>query len=373
MGSSIRLGKILGVPLGVHYSWFLVFLLVTFILSRQLAQDYSSWSSYEHWLVAIATSLLFFISVVVHELSHSLVAIWRGIPVKGITLFVFGGVSQISHEARRPSTELLVAGVGPFSSLLLGALFGGLTFILKPLNEHLFAMASILVWVNIALGVFNMMPGFPLDGGRILRAVVWGTTGNYWRATLIASLAGRGLAFAIIGGGILTVVMGGPFGGVQGLWLVLIGWFLERAASASYHQFRIRQRLRDVTVREIMSTDYQLVPPNISLMEFMNRYGTVPGRRSFLVGTDNRVDGVATLSAAKKVPVSQRGQMMVRFIMKPVDTAHVSPEDKANTALELMDSEELHQLPVYKDGLLVGIVERSGVLKVAMKRKARVT
>lgn len=370
MASSIMLGKILGVPLRVNYSWFLVFLLVTFVLSRQLGQEYSSWYSYERWLVAVATSLVFFMSVVAHELSHSLVAIWKGIPVKGITLFLFGGVSQIAHEARRPSTELLVAGVGPLSSLLLGAFFWGITFILRPLDQHLFVMASILFQVNIALSVFNMMPGLPLDGGRILRAVVWGTTGNYWRATLIASLAGRVLAFAMIGGGIFMVA-GARFTGVQGLWLVMIGLFLEMGASSSYQQIRIKQRLRDVTVKGIMTTDYLLVPSNISLTEFETRFAIVSGGRRFLVGTETRVEGLVDWSKAKKFSVSQRGQMTVRVIMQPMDNKHVSPGDEANTALDVMDSEGLHQLLVFQDGLVVGIVERKDLVKPVAKRQTR--
>ena len=170
MGSSIRLGKVFGIPVGVHYSWFLVLLLVTYLLSDQFGD------SYQGWIAAIATTLLFFLSILAHELCHSIIAVLRGLPVKGITLFIFGGISQIAREANCPLTEFMVAIVGPLCSLLLGFSFWGLYFALRPVSHTLSDMASVLAYANIVLAIFNILPGFPLDGGRVLRAILWWST-----------------------------------------------------------------------------------------------------------------------------------------------------------------------------------------------------
>ncbi len=174
MGGNIRLGKILGIPLNVSYSWFIILGIVTFLLADRFGDQNPGWSTAEHWLIGAATSLLFFVSVLVHELSHSVLAINRGIPVKGITLFIFGGISQIAREAQRPFVEFIIAGIGPLSSFILGGLFLGLYVVTRDTSAHLGEMAFTLAFINFSLGIFNMLPGFPLDGGRVLRSIIWG-------------------------------------------------------------------------------------------------------------------------------------------------------------------------------------------------------
>ena len=254
MDTSIRLGKILGIPIGVNYSWIFVFILFIFLLARQFSQIHPAWDAPQAWSIALITTILFFLSVLVHELSHSLLAVRKGIPVIGITLFLFGGVSQLSHEARRPMTEFLIAVVGPLTSILLAVVFGVLGFVLSsgippwedvlsnPNPTSLEVISLHLAWINMGLGLFNLLPGFPLDGGRILRAVVWGLSGSYWRGTQVAARAGQFWGGLIIATGLVWLHFGQTFSGV---WFALIGLFLFYAATVSYRQERNRESMKE--------------------------------------------------------------------------------------------------------------------------------
>ncbi|MFQ5827256.1 MAG: site-2 protease family protein, partial [Dehalococcoidia bacterium] len=207
MSYSFRLGRLFGIPIYLHISWFIIFALVTLSLSRiYFPSLYPNWSSGLYLIVGVATSLLFFASVVAHELTHSLVSRLNGIPVKSITLFIFGGVARITREAGKPMAELVMAAAGPASSLVIAGLFGLLWWLAGPHSEPISALAGWLGGINIALAVFNMIPGFPLDGGRVLRSLIWRLTGNYKRATRLASLAGRGVGYTLITVGILWAV-----------------------------------------------------------------------------------------------------------------------------------------------------------------------
>ncbi len=226
MKDSIGLGKILGIPLRLHYTWFIIFVLVTASLVLSFSGDYPI---EQRVGLSILTSILFFGSIIIHELAHSILAMRNGIPVKGITLFVFGGVSQIAKEATHPRAELLIAVVGPLASLAMAGIFYGLHFLVHGL------LAAFMWWlaiINVALAVFNLIPGFPLDGGRIFRAIIWHRTGDYRKATNVASKVGQGIAYAFIIGGI--AIMFAQQLWFNGLWLIFIGWFLHDAARASY-------------------------------------------------------------------------------------------------------------------------------------------
>ncbi len=222
MDASIRLGKIFGIPLGINYSWLVVFVLVIFLMSSNFQDMYPRWTTESRWAVAVLTTVLFFLSVLLHELSHSLVALAWGIPVKGITLFIFGGVSQLGHDAQRPLTEFLVSVVGPVTSLALALLLWLAWELVGGYSSHLNAVLFTLFAINLSLGIFNMLPGFPLDGGRVLRAGIWGATGNYWLATRLALHAGQGIGIIMVAGGIFWAVTGS----FQAVWLALVGGFL---------------------------------------------------------------------------------------------------------------------------------------------------
>jgi len=231
MGRAFSLGKVFGIEFRLHYTWFVIFILVTVSLV------FPHWLSPLYWIMAIAASLLFFASVLAHELAHSLVGRANGIPVKSITLFIFGGVALMTREATRPNAELKMAAAGPACSLAIGGLFALIWLVTRGVATSVAEMAGWLAVINIALAVFNMIPGFPLDGGRIFRAILWRATGNYQRSTLLATWVGRGVAYLFILGGILIILLH-PFGlsWFDGVWLAFIGWFLGNAASASYRQ-----------------------------------------------------------------------------------------------------------------------------------------
>ena len=238
MKGSLSLGKVLGIPIQLHVSWFLIAILITWTLaSGYFPQEYPGWQAATYWLVGAVTAALFFASVLIHELAHSVLALREKVPVKSITLFIFGGVAQIGSEPPTAGAEFRIAIAGPVSSLGLAAIFGGLGAALGD-SAVLAAPLAYLGRINLMLAVFNMIPGFPLDGGRVLRAALWALGGNFQNATKWASRAGRAVAYGFILVGVGQVLLGG--GLLNGLWIVFIGWFLNNAAESSYQQVVLR-------------------------------------------------------------------------------------------------------------------------------------
>ena len=237
MGASLRVGRVFGIPIEINASWTVAFLLLTFVLAQEFGESNLGWPAAQRWLVAITIVILFFLSVLAHELSHSVLARRQGIPVQGITLFIFGGVSRLGQEPGRPLTEFTVAVVGPVTSIVLAAIFGGIWYLLGARDTTIDVVLFLLAWYNLILGLFNILPGYPLDGGRMLRALVWWLTGSHQKATRVATRAGQA-----IGG--LTVLIGlilGLFVNViDGVWVALIGGFLFSVATASYREERSR-------------------------------------------------------------------------------------------------------------------------------------
>jgi len=259
MGAVFNLGKLFGIQFRLHFSWFIIFILVTVSL---VYPDYSEWL---YWIIGIVTSLLFFASVVAHELAHSLVGRANGIPIQSITLFIFGGVAQMTREATRPSAELKMAVAGPTCSLVISGLFG-LLLLIPEIPEPVAVMISWLAIMNGILAAFNLIPGFPLDGGRVFRSLLWRFTGSYSHSTRIATRVGQGIGYSFILGGIsiTLITLLRPFGlsWFDGLWIAFIGWFLESAASASYRQLRWQEALSGFTASEVKPPDYPAVPPD---------------------------------------------------------------------------------------------------------------
>ncbi|MDP2731258.1 MAG: site-2 protease family protein [Dehalococcoidales bacterium] len=246
MGKTFKLGKLFGIQFGLHFSWFIIFILITASLVHP---DYSDWFS---WFTAISTSLLLFASVVAHELAHSLVGRANGIPVKSITLFIFGGVAQMTREAARPGAELKMAVAGPASSLIIGAFFSLLWLLLSDIMPGPIAVMLLgLAVINIGLALFNLVPGFPLDGGRVFRSILWYTTGNYIRSSRIAIRLGQGIGYLLMLGGIAIIFLR-PFGFTwfDGIWIAFIGWFLASIASISYRQINRQEELHSFTTPE---------------------------------------------------------------------------------------------------------------------------
>lgn len=361
MRSNLKLGKIAGIPIGLHYTWFIIFVLVTLSLARIFFPNgYPGWGTAVYWAMGIITSLLFFGSVVVHELAHSLVARKFGVPVKDITLFLFGGVASITRDAKQPVQELLMSLAGPMSSIGLAGLFALLGFAVQNASEPISAGAMYLARINLGLGLFNLLPGFPLDGGRVFRSIIWAITGKFERSTRIAAGLGQVFAYLFIIAGILvaiTVDLG------SGLWLAFIGWFMDNAASSSYRQVRLKESLSGYTAADLMRTQCASVPAGISLEQLVDTRILPEGQRCFLVTEGADLKGMVTLHEIKRVPRERWGSTHVEEAMTRVDSLHaVKPTEDAYTVLERMDGNDVNQIPVIQDGHLLGIIARDSIL-----------
>jgi Zn-dependent protease len=359
------------VQLGLHYSWLIIALLVTLSLVGQFYAINSQWGTAVIWATAIITSLLFFTTLLLHELSHAAVARSRGLPVRSITLFALGGVAQIEKEASDAKTEFWMAIVGPIASIVIGASCLTLAWSLgwSPAREPRTPPMAVLQWlgyINIALAFFNMIPGFPLDGGRVLRAILWWITADPARSTRIAAKVGQSIAFAFIIWGILRFFAGRNFGG---LWLTLIGWFLLEAARASYVQVEVAESLRGVRVSDVMTRDWPAVDGRMNLQTLVDDHLLTTGQRCFVVEDNGRVSGLVTPHEVKSVERTKWQSSMVSEVMRPLKSLHtVAPQTSVIKALEVMGREDLNQLPVVRDGHLEGIISRSHILRLLQTR-----
>ncbi|MFN2433191.1 MAG: site-2 protease family protein [Gemmatimonadota bacterium] len=368
MKSSIRFGRLFGIEIGAHVSWLVILVLVTMSVVAHFGLTQPEWSRVTRWAAGLVTSILFFGSVVAHELAHSLVARRFGVPVRSITLFLFGGLAQIESEPKRPAHELWIAGAGPLSSLALGALFGGLAA-LAPAGVP-GAVAAWLGGINVALAFFNLLPGFPLDGGRVLRAVVWWKTGDPRRATRVAAAGGKLLALLLIVGGIWTFFTPGtPGGNLGGLWLAFIGWFLLEAARSGEAQVEMRHALRGVRAADLMTADAPRIPPDLPLESFVHEHLLRTGRRCFVVADRTRAVGLLTAGDLRAVPRERWPELTVVGVMRPLESLHaVAPDTGGDRVLEILGREDLNQLPVLCDGRLEGIVSREHVIRMLTTR-----
>ncbi len=362
MGTSLRIFSIFGIPVSVHLSWVVIFLFFSYIFVGYYGSMHPSWTSVERWTAGVATSLLLSLSVLAHELSHSLVAMRLGTPVRGITLFIFGGVSHIGQEARKPSAEFIIAVVGPVSSVVLGFIFLGLAFSLAGVSAHLSSIAWILVYVNITLGVFNMLPGFPLDGGRVLRAVVWQITRNYLRATKLATLGGFALATAMIAGGITLAVLD-PARIFQGIWTMAIGVFLQIVVYANYREVRMDQSLNGYTAADMMITNVPAALGHTPLSQIMAGYMAHAGADFLLLTEGGSPLGIITPKMARKVPGDRWNDVPAIYVMEPLEKAHtVSGEEPAYSLMEALDSHGAdYVLVMDNDGILLGLITKARI------------
>jgi len=368
--ASFRIARVLGIPIYLDASWLLIFGLITYTLAMNFRQQHPHWTPTEHWAVGLATSVLFFASVLFHEMSHSVVALHYKIPVQSITLFLFGGIARIAREPAKPIQEFNIAIAGPLASFFLCLLFGGIALVF-PSVEMLAALATNLAWTNFALGAFNLVPGFPLDGGRVFRAILWGITKNFSRATLIAGGSGRLIAYALMGIGGYLAFYNRDW--ASGLWLGVIGLYLLNAAQESIAQVTIRETLAGLHTSDVMSHEVPTVDGHITLEE----YGAEvlrTGRRCHLVLTDDRLVGMMNVHLLNEFPREEWAHNSVQAAMLPRDKIlWTTPEESLLKLLERLLTADINQMPVVSGSgdaspQIVGMVTRDSILRVIQTR-----
>ncbi len=361
MPGTLRIGKIAGIDIDIHVSWIVILVLLTVSLATGwFPQLYAGWSTATYWLIAFLSSLLLFVSVLLHELAHSLVARQRGLPVKSITLFIFGGVSNIEREPTSPGSEFQLAFIGPFTSLVIGVICYLIQLPLRSSTSPLEGILFYLAVTNVLLGLFNLIPGFPLDGGRVLRSIVWRLTGNARQATRVASLTGQVIAYLFILLGIWIFFAGDL---LDGIWFGFIGWFLLSAAQSANAQGMLTSILSDVTVGEVMNPKPATVPADISLQHLVDAYVLPAGLRYALVMQGEKLVGLITLSDIRHIPREQWGQVSVGTAMIPLVRLHVAtPQQNLSDVLPLMAGRDVNQLPVVDNGAPVGILSRDAIV-----------
>ena len=371
MQPHVKIGRIAGIDIGLHYSWLIIALLITLSLRAHFHDINPQWEPGTIWTAAIVTGVLFFASIVVHELAHALVARARNLPVQSITLFALGGVAHIERDAGDPKTEFWMGIAGPVMSVVIGGLSLGLAWAIggDAFSTPSTPLMAVLVWlgyINFMLATFNMIPGFPLDGGRVLRALLWWTTGDADRSTRLAARAGQGVGFLFILIGVWQFLSGA---GLGSLWIALIGWFLLDAAGASYAQVGMVAGLRGLRVKDIMTDDCVRIDGNSTIETFADEYLLRTWRRCFVVEEGGKITGLVTPSDVKQVERSRWPTTAVHTVMRPLSRLRtVTPDTPLIEALHTMGRDDVNQLPVVFNDRLQGVLSRSHIMQVLQSR-----
>ena len=367
---NIRLGSLLGIPILVNPSWFLLFGVVTWFLATQVYPDsLATASASTHFIMAAVSVILFFVCIVLHELAHSIVAKRYRIPVKSITLFVFGGVAQITREATKPLNELLMALAGPLTSILLGAAFFGAWYALgsqdgRPIDHVLFFLGGI----NVVLGVFNLLPAFPMDGGRVFRSLIWLVTRDYNRATSIAAWSGRIIAWAMMACGFVGVLGVNVFVAndlYSGGWLILIGLFVENAARQSLVQNRLVRTLQKYSAGDLMMTDPPVVEGDMSVATLARGVLEINPRVLYFVEDQGKLAGIISGYQMRAIPEPLWDSTRASQAMVPSGRLHATERERPVSEVLLeMETENLLHMPVVENGRVIGVIARDRILSV---------
>jgi Zn-dependent protease/CBS domain-containing protein len=371
-GSGFRIGRLYGISIRMDWSWLLIMLLISWNLAFAFGQLHPDWNNGMRWGIALLGALLFFASVLAHELAHSLVAKSQGLPVRNITLFLFGGVSNIQREPSRPRDEFIMAAAGPVTSLVIGALMrlsaaGRLAAARRAgtilqVAGNLSPLATVLLWIgtiNLILGVFNLIPGFPLDGGRVLRSIIWALTNNLRTATRYAAFTGQAIAWLMIVAGIamafgLRLPLFGT-GLLNGLWLAFIGWFLNSASAQSSQQVAIQEVLEGVPVARLMRTNPPTVEPDCTITDIVHTHIMGHDDQAFPVLENEQLVGIVSLDDVRRVPKEEWDAKHVSDIMTPApNLVTVAPEADASQAMETLIQRDVRQLPVVRNNPVTG-------------------
>ncbi len=368
MGNSLTLGKILGIPIRLSASWFLIAALITWSLAGSFfPQFYPGWEPLAYWSIGLVTATLFFGSVLVHELGHSVVALWEKIPVRSITLFIFGGVAQIDREPDTPGAEFRIAIAGPLTSLALAAAFLAAGAASQVVSAPLAAAASYLARINLLLAVFNMVPGFPLDGGRVLRSLLWRLNGNLTNATRWATNVGRAVAFVFIGVGVFQAMTGQL---MNGLWIAFIGWYLNNAAQSSYQSVVMQEMMQGVTVRDVVPQRCPTVPADLQLDTLIRGGVLQSGDNCFFVARDGVLEGMVTLNNIRSIPRQSWQTVTASQAMTPAHAlAWVTPDQDIMGLLRQMEERQVSHLPLREGSRPLGLITRDALLRLISLRK----
>ena len=366
---SFRVGRLAGFQIAIHYSWLLIFGLILLILSTgYMPLNYPGLSTIAYWIIGLIATVLLFASVLFHELCHSIVARRYGLPITRITLFFFGGVSEMAEEPQDPRVELKMAAAGPASSILLAVAFGLAAFVGSNtrMPSEVVAPLEYGFWINAFLAGFNLLPGFPMDGGRILRSAIWIWKRDIVRATRTATSIGVGLAYLMIAGGFIL-----SFAGLwaNGLWLVFIGLFIKSGAESSLKHTIINKALLGIAIGNIMTTDIKTVQPDTTVEEFIAEYLLKYRHEVYPVVSDGQILGLASIQDAKQIPKPQWSATAVKSIMRPTEKIVMArPDQEAVEALIKMSKYDVGQVLVVSEGKLLGIVTHSDIFQVVKAR-----
>ena len=361
MNGTFRVGNLFGIPFYVNASWFLVLGLVTWQYGGALAGLFPTLGPVAPWLLGLFAALLLFASVLAHELGHSWVAIKQGIGVKSISLFLFGGLANLERESKTPAEAFWVAIAGPLVSLFLSGLLTAIG-IGAALTGPAAAIVQLLASINLVLALFNLIPGLPLDGGNILKAIVWKITGNPYKGVIFASRVGQIIGWIAIATGI--------FGNI---WNLVIGWFLLQNAGQSAQYATVQNQLAGLTAADALTAESPIVSQDLSLREFANNYviGSTHTWRRFLVTDDaGQLVGAIDLDDLKTIPTSRWPEVLVQELLKPIKfSTTVKPELSLLEVVALLETLKVQELPVIREnGVLVGLVEKAEIARLLQKR-----
>jgi Zn-dependent protease/predicted transcriptional regulator len=367
---SIRLGKIMGIPIRIHYSLWFVFILIAWSLAvGYMPHEYPGLGSVTYWAIGIASAIILFASILIHELSHSYIAKKNGLPIARITLFFFGGVSEITEEPQDPDLEVRMAAAGPLMSFLIAGMLGALWYLCESIRAPIPIVATLgyAALINALLGAFNLVPAFPMDGGRVFRGSIWKHSNNLVAATKTATRVSEGLSLLMMFGGFAVIILG-DF--IDGIWFIVLGWFIKSGAETSLRQTLVGESLAGVTVADIMTRDVLTVPPTITVQQLVSDYFLVHHHEGYPVVKDGEVLGLVTLQSVRAVPKEKRDLETVQQAMAPSErTLAVKPTASALDAMQKMASNKAGQVLVVDQRRLLGVVTREDVIRTIQTRQ----
>ena len=368
MFSNFRIGRFLGIDINLHWSWIFIFVLVTWTFAVGLLKDaYPGWSDTQRWVAGGLVSIIFFASILFHEMSHSIVARRYGIPVSSITLFVFGGVSNLSQEPSSAKQEFWIAIVGPLTSFAMGIIFAIGYVALHGVEPGVADVSARLALINTAIGIFNLVPGFPLDGGRVLRSIFWVRQRNILDATRLASRVGEFVSYGMMGLGLLMIFLSNV---VSGIWLILIGNFLRAISASSYEQLLLEKTLEGVPASRVARLDYTPISPDQTVGEIVEGFFLAGSRRYLPVMAGEELLGLLTLTDVRRVPREEwQTTTAYRVMTQLSELKTVAASDGLTDVLRLMGEHGLNQVPILEGRLLRGMVERSDIIEFIHARQ----